>query len=175
MKPEIVVLEVTNKHSLPEREIAWIKRGRSLGWPLTNLTVGGEGDQGRNTKSLAFWTEDKIALLGSMKDVELAYKLSVNPGVVSRERNRRKIPRFAKAFAKGAKAEALHESRWTKRWAKKLGTMKDRELGLQMGLSSQVVGQARRRLGIPAFEGRLKNRRNGWSVGGACRVSSPDR
>lgn len=50
LSPEIVVLETVNdKHALIPAEIWWIAYGRCLGWPLTNLTRGGDGSYGRHT------------------------------------------------------------------------------------------------------------------------------
>lgn len=44
---EIVVLDTTDdKLTLPSIEIWWIAYGRGSGWPLTNLTTGGEGTHG---------------------------------------------------------------------------------------------------------------------------------
>lgn len=45
---EIVVLEeVASKDALAYTERFWIAYGRSCGWPLTNLTDGGDGWSGR--------------------------------------------------------------------------------------------------------------------------------
>ena len=40
---EICVLEECEEHELREKEIWWIAYGRACGWPLTNLTDGGDG------------------------------------------------------------------------------------------------------------------------------------
>lgn len=42
MEPEIVVLEECDMETWPGAEIAWIAKGRALGWPLLNITEGGE-------------------------------------------------------------------------------------------------------------------------------------
>ncbi len=44
--PMMVCLEVVRPaRTWPERERWWIQHGRSLGWPLTNQSDGGEGPQ----------------------------------------------------------------------------------------------------------------------------------
>lgn len=40
---EIVVLEETSREALCDAERFWIAYGRACGWPLTNLTDGGDG------------------------------------------------------------------------------------------------------------------------------------
>ncbi len=42
----IAILEYSDKASLSASEIWWIAYGRALGWPLTNLTAGGDGGLG---------------------------------------------------------------------------------------------------------------------------------
>lgn len=44
---DIVVLEDTSREEIVQAERWWIAYGRALGWPLTNLTDGGEGPLGR--------------------------------------------------------------------------------------------------------------------------------
>jgi group I intron endonuclease len=46
LKPELVIFEMiegSDDWSWQESEKYWIKRGKSLGWPLTNNTDGGDG------------------------------------------------------------------------------------------------------------------------------------
>lgn len=43
---EVVVLEYCAQDALSAAEIWWIAYGKALGWPLTNLTSGGEGTKG---------------------------------------------------------------------------------------------------------------------------------
>lgn len=43
---EVEVLEEVSKELLCEKERAWISYGREAGWPLTNLTDGGDGLHG---------------------------------------------------------------------------------------------------------------------------------
>lgn len=47
MKPEVVILEETNRESLQELEKCAIQHYREMGFRLTNLTDGGEGCTGR--------------------------------------------------------------------------------------------------------------------------------
>lgn len=46
---EIAVLDVGTKENLSELECYWIAFGRACGWPLTNLTAGGDGFTGEFT------------------------------------------------------------------------------------------------------------------------------
>lgn len=49
LSPTIHVLElVSDRDRLIPAEVWWIAYGRCLGWPLTNLTDGGEGNYGWN-------------------------------------------------------------------------------------------------------------------------------
>lgn len=47
LKPIIEILEECDEFNWVRREQWWIAYGRFLGWPLTNLTDGGEGTLGR--------------------------------------------------------------------------------------------------------------------------------
>jgi hypothetical protein len=53
----VIVLETVPEDRLSEAEILWIARGRDEGWPLTNLTDGGDGcrasEETRSKMSLA--------------------------------------------------------------------------------------------------------------------------
>lgn len=46
LKPEVRVLEEMTPGDLDDGERFWIAQGRGLGWPLTNLTAGGDGTAG---------------------------------------------------------------------------------------------------------------------------------
>jgi hypothetical protein len=41
--PDIEILEIVDGEGWVDAEKDWIARGRECGWPLTNLTGGGEG------------------------------------------------------------------------------------------------------------------------------------
>jgi hypothetical protein len=43
-------------------------------------------------------------------------------------------------------------------WASKVGTMVDRELAEQVGMSTEMVGWVRRKLGVPSFKSRMQMR-----------------
>ena len=47
LRPLITVIENCTRDVLSDREIFWIAEGRRRGWPLTNLTNGGDGTTGR--------------------------------------------------------------------------------------------------------------------------------
>jgi hypothetical protein len=42
-KPDMQILEITDKDHWAEREVWWISYGRASGWRLTNLSAGGDG------------------------------------------------------------------------------------------------------------------------------------
>lgn len=46
---EVRILEEVSKEKLSEAEVRWIAKGRQEGWPLTNLTEGGEGGHSGRT------------------------------------------------------------------------------------------------------------------------------
>ena len=46
LEPEMTILEAETEGDGSEAEIRWIAYGRELGWPLTNLTDGGDGSLG---------------------------------------------------------------------------------------------------------------------------------
>ncbi|MDO8688543.1 MAG: NUMOD3 domain-containing DNA-binding protein [Dehalococcoidia bacterium] len=45
---EVEVLSYSSREELEEEEIKWIRIGRAEGWPLTNLTEGGDGSLGHS-------------------------------------------------------------------------------------------------------------------------------
>lgn len=76
LKPELVIFEMiqgSNDWSWQESEKYWIKRGRALGWPLTNNTDGGDG-----VVNLPPETREKMRLtwLGRKHKPETLIKLS---------------------------------------------------------------------------------------------------
>lgn len=47
LAPELVILEeVKAPRTWQQAEREWIAKGKEMGWPLTNLTDGGEGNRG---------------------------------------------------------------------------------------------------------------------------------
>jgi len=43
MLPELVILEIVERSKWKEQERYWIAKGREDGWPLTNMSAGGDG------------------------------------------------------------------------------------------------------------------------------------
>lgn len=70
---DVLILEIfSSVTGLEEAEISWIAFGRSLGWPLTNHTSGGEGTPGfKHTEE----TKRKIGLANSGKIQSAASRL----------------------------------------------------------------------------------------------------
>jgi len=62
MQPEMKILEVANEKNWKKRERWWIERGREFGWPLLNITPGGEGGRRTSLPSSFYWLLDKPLL-----------------------------------------------------------------------------------------------------------------
>jgi hypothetical protein len=79
LAPVVRVLEVCGTHeALSEAEIRWIARGRAEGWPLTNLTEGGDGTSGWKMPAA---TREKIRA-----------KLKGHPALVAARRGKKLSP-----------------------------------------------------------------------------------
>lgn len=52
--PTVVILEETDEGDWPEAERRWIAKGRSEGWPLTNILDGGPGYGGEGNDGYSF-------------------------------------------------------------------------------------------------------------------------
>ena len=50
-KPVIIILETASGRTWPARERWWIRQGRKVKWPLTNVSGGGEGAPKYNNDS----------------------------------------------------------------------------------------------------------------------------
>lgn len=70
LTPIVHVLESASKETLDESEVWWIVYGRMCGWPLTNMTAGGDG----GSKGGFHWTArpggiEKITAVNNRPDV----------------------------------------------------------------------------------------------------------
>lgn len=73
---EIAVLEeVASKHALADTERFWIAYGRASGWPLTNLTDGGDGRIG-HVPDASTRARMSAALRGKPKSAATRLKMS---------------------------------------------------------------------------------------------------
>ena len=73
---QIAILEVTSsRDNLPELERWWIAFGRACGWPLTNLTDGGEGAAGHRMPETTR-KAIRAANLGSKRTLEQKARMS---------------------------------------------------------------------------------------------------
>lgn len=103
--PKIVVLEVVpSVDQLSDYERFWIAQGRGLGWPLTNITDGGEGLLGYKHSVV---TKKKIQLANLGKKFSAASRAKMgeakrNPSAEARQNMRkaqlgRPAPKISKA------------------------------------------------------------------------------
>ncbi len=94
------------------------------------------------------WTPDKIALLGTMTDREVAEKIGVSSITVAFQRYRLNIGRHK-----------LAEARWTEELLALLGKVPDRVIAETLGCSAQVVLLKRHQLDIEACHKRYPKKK----------------
>jgi hypothetical protein len=90
------------------------------------------------------WTGAEDALLGTMRDKDVAAKIGRSAAAVADRRYVLCIPAFTKRAARGKPVK------WTVARLKMLGAMTDAELAARLGCTIEVVRNQRRRLGIVA-------------------------
>jgi hypothetical protein len=96
------------------------------------------------------WTAEEDALLGTMKDKDVAARTGRTDGAVSDHRYVLGVPAFVKRAPRGKSVE------WTPAKERLLGTMPDTVLARRLRCSPMMVRWRRKRLGIPAHrEGRI--------------------
>ncbi|MFL1449161.1 hypothetical protein ACI77O_12270 [Pseudomonas tritici] len=93
-----------------------------------------------------FLPDEAIPLLGTMPDIQLADLYGTNSRLVGKYRTQRSIKPYVIVGPRPAK---VPQEMWDK-----LGTMSDRALGLQCGLSREMINNHRRLSGIPAYRAR---------------------
>jgi hypothetical protein len=92
------------------------------------------------------WTDEELALLGTMPDTELAPQLDLPLATVRRQRSALGIAPF----------QSREKYQWSASALRRLGKVKDAELALELGLSPQFVAGKRAELGIaPLPHGRI--------------------
>lgn len=101
------------------------------------------------TLDKALWTPQCVALLGQLRDSEVARRMGISQVVVSNQRIRRKIL-------------PCSDSRIPPRLFHLLGTMSDVKLARRLGVTRQDILNRRQLLGIPPFR---VHRRTGDSKG----------
>ncbi|MEN9358705.1 MAG: hypothetical protein RL095_240 [Verrucomicrobiota bacterium] len=100
--------------------------------------------RGLSSPRRSFWTEDRVALLGTMSDNEVARQLGIHAGSVSTQRRRHGIAPYEENFFDDSFC-------WTRKWLDKLGTMTDKALAKEIGCRPNTVSTERVARGIPAF------------------------
>lgn len=87
------------------------------------------------------WSEDEIALLGTLSDPELGKRIGISATAVA---NKRKML--------GIKAKLSSKpQKWTQHYLKLLGTEPDASIAYRMKVHPSTVSKKRTELGIPAF------------------------
>lgn len=74
----VVLEELHDGQDINERETSWIAYGRSLGWNLTNLTIGGDGSSGYR---LSEEQKEKIGAAHRGKIVSPATRQKIGAGM----------------------------------------------------------------------------------------------
>lgn len=104
------------------------------------------------------WTSEKDALLGTVKDRDLAAKLGCSRALVSGRRHLLGISRFNQEISKATKCE------WTPAMDGLLGTMSDKETAEKLGLSITTIRTRRVVLGIPIKQApRIVHNKFNWT------------
>jgi hypothetical protein len=96
----------------------------------------------RSPRRPAFWTRERVALLGKAPDGEVARQLGVTAGMVGYRRHLLGIPAFP---------AARQSSFWTPGRVALLGTATDREVARRLGVTAATVCNRRHALEIRAF------------------------
>ena len=89
------------------------------------------------------WTPEEDALLGTASDRDLADRLGLHADTVGRRRRALGIASYSK------RSYPIPAHEWTGEEVALLGKVPDEEVARRLGLSYEVVGYRRRRLGIP--------------------------
>lgn len=95
------------------------------------------------------WTEESLALLGTMTDYDVAQTLGVTQGVVFNQRAIRGIPPFRPV---GRHKAGRKSYPWTPEELALLGTMSDQDVANKLDISYGTVQRKRKELGIPAMD-----------------------
>lgn len=170
VRPSIKAIEVVPPcESWQDRERYWIKTYREMGYPLTNLTDGGEGTINKvitddirkniskglkeayktNPPKLKTLPQHILDLLGKDTDSYVARLAGVSIPTITSRRKLLGIPLYDPT-KESYKDKILR--RYPKELIDKLGTVYDSELTKDFGLSTHSVSQIRVALGIKPLQ-----------------------
>jgi DNA-binding CsgD family transcriptional regulator len=99
------------------------------------------------------WTPERIAKLGKVPDREIAQQMGISAGIVTAYRHRHQIPLRCERRRSPRGGHRVH---WQRQHIERLGTVPDRVLAQELGITPQAVAQLRQRLGIPACHARAQ-------------------
>lgn len=86
LRPIIELLEEVLEINWKEAEIEWIKKGKELGWKLTNLSIGGDGHNGVNISE-----ENRLRLKGTVKNIIGFYRSGLGRKWTEEQKAKRRL------------------------------------------------------------------------------------
>lgn len=101
-------------------------------------------------KSTVPWTDEHIALMGTMPDAELAKIVGCTPWVVAYHRKKRGVPVFSSSHERAGQKSLATRRDWTAEEDALLGSDSDTVVALHLGRTRASVAQRRAGLGIPS-------------------------
>lgn len=152
LDPKLKILEVVPAGgNWADRERFWIAFGYKQGWPLLNISSG--GDEPTQACYEAAWEAKSIDIpdyiikqFGKRSDSELARLIGCDPKTIGYQRRKRNIPRWQKL---GDKPNSYDIASWPQ-WALDLmGYMRDVDIAKYFDLDKQIVRAMRIKLGRP--------------------------
>lgn len=148
-KPEIFEIERVSVEASPEAEGVWMAYFRYVGAELLNEqshNVGGHHNY------IVDWTEERIARLGKIPDEEYAKELGVDRKTIEYKRRRLGIAKCGQRyFVPPPPMGGWNRIELPQHIIDRLGTMSDRQLGKEIGVSKKTILEARRVRGIPDY------------------------
>lgn len=148
LKPEIFEIEQVPLEESVEAEGNWISYFRYIGAELLNEqshNVGG------SKSYVVDWTPDKIEKLGKVSDSDLALEFGIDRKSVEYKRKTLRIARKPQTNFVVPPTGGWNRIALPDHIIARLGTVADRQLAKEIGVSKYVIQRARNKRGIPAW------------------------
>ena len=100
-------------------------------------------------RAISQWTPERLAMLGTTRDVVIARKLGMSASSVGDKRRSLGIPRCPTINDPNPRS---HRVIWDDSLISRLGRESDTSIALELGVLRDVVGAVRRRLGIQPYK-----------------------